>query len=98
MMKIWNYSPINGELIGEGLADESPLEPGIFLIPAHATTIQPPDPQEDKILVFKNNSWSHETRELSLVTPPLPKELTTEEKLAKAGISIDELKKLLGLN
>ena len=97
-MRIWNYIPINGELIGESLADESPLEPGVFLIPAHATTIQPPDSQEGKIIVFRNDSWSYETQDLSLVSPPLPKELTTEEKLAKSNVSVDELKKLLGLS
>ena len=32
------------------------------------------------------------------VEPPAPPELTPEEKLANAGLTVEELKKLLGLN
>jgi hypothetical protein len=121
-MEIWNYNSISGELTTKSLADESPLEPGVYHIPAHATTVSPPNPQEGKAIVFKNDSWIYEEDHrgerwwdtngnqiiidrigssviegLTSVEPPPPPELSTEEKLAKAGISIDELKKLLGL-
>ena len=39
-MKIYNYDE-NGFYVGESIADESPLEPGVFLIPAGSTTVEP---------------------------------------------------------
>lgn len=41
-MKIWHLNPTTNEYLEPGLADESPLEPGVYLIPAHATTVEPP--------------------------------------------------------
>lgn len=32
----------SGLYVGESVADESPLEPGVFLIPRHATEQEPP--------------------------------------------------------
>lgn len=41
-MKVYQFHPVSGDFLWEAEADESPLEPGIFLIPAHATTDAPP--------------------------------------------------------
>lgn len=104
-MKTYNYAPDTGIFHSEGLADESPLEPGVFLIPAHATTIKPPKAVLPKVAVFKDGKWSVET----LPPPPEPEpelapepeplvELTPAEKLAQSGLTVAELKELLGLD
>lgn len=42
-MDIYHYHPATGEYQGYGIADESPLEPGHYLVPANATLLVPPD-------------------------------------------------------
>jgi hypothetical protein len=102
-MNIYHYIADTGIFYSEGVADESPLEPGIFLIPAHATTVAPPDVTEPEIAVFRYGEWSVEL----LPPPPEPEpepeppvlvKLTPAEKLAASGLTVDELKELLGLD
>lgn len=60
-MLAYTYNPITGEFVGTSSVDESPLEPGVMLMPAYSTTIAPPecDP-ESQILYFdfNKNQWS----------------------------------------
>jgi hypothetical protein len=120
----------------------APLEPGKWLIPAHATDIEPPTCESNQIQVFNGKSWdiiedqrgiyySTKTREViendnPLETPenatkevppevpegyiltwndewvleelPPPPVLTAEEKLQQSGLTVEELKELLGLS
>lgn len=147
-MKIYHYHPEYKYFIGSSNADESPLEPGIFLIPAHATNIEPIECDEDEIQIFDETSWSiikdnrgvyYHTqtdeventfigekfvnndprmlpKNVTKTEPPLitTKEklvwdgswniedivnpaLTAQEKLSLAGLTVEELKSLLGL-
>lgn len=54
-------------------ADESPLEPGVFLLPAHSTSIEPPElAAPNNILVWSINelSWSVRCKEEEKQTDP----------------------------
>ena len=51
-MKIYNYHRDTGEFINESIANESPLEPGVYLIPANATQIKPPAVSANEAAVF----------------------------------------------
>ena len=59
-MNIYHYEPSTGIYLGQTVADESPLEPGVFLIPAFATEIEPPNTPEGFIAVFNGSVWSLE--------------------------------------
>ena len=56
-MNIFHYHPETGALLGEGTADPSPLEPGKWLIPAHATTATPPTAQDGEQALWINGAW-----------------------------------------
>lgn len=49
------------EYVGTDFADESPLEPGVWLIPAHATDIAPPEPSSGFVRVFTGSGWSYQS-------------------------------------
>lgn len=55
---IYTYHPQSGAFTGEHVADESPLEPGKFLLPAFSTTLQPPETSTREIAVFDEGQWS----------------------------------------
>ncbi len=59
-MKIYNYDSTTFEYNGTSIADESPLEPGVFLIPTNASEIQPPVSSENEAVIFdiNKNQWS----------------------------------------
>lgn len=140
-MKIYHYHPEYKYYFGSSDADESPLEPGVFLIPAYATDIEPSECNLDEVQVFDGNSWNNvkdysgiyyeipsgnQIENLNPAAPPdnatkekppevldgyylkwndkwelqkIPSssDLTPEEKLQKSGLTVEELKQLLGL-
>lgn len=54
-MQIHHYHPETGLYLGTETAFESPLEPGVFLIPAYATTEAPPEGAQD--VAFDGKAW-----------------------------------------
>lgn len=72
--KVYRYDE-ESYYIGEDIAFESPLEKGIFLIPASCTEIKPPDEKEGFKRKWNGISWDYE----EIPKPPTPPEPTLEE-------------------
>jgi len=90
-MKIYHYHPDSAAYLGDSTADESPLEPGVFLVPAHATVIPPPEVAEGKQAVFTGARWILQPIPQPEAAPPPP--ALTEAQLAT--VAIDKRDKLL---
>ena len=56
-MRIYNYDPITHEFLSEGAADESPLEPGVYLVPANATVTPVPTLKPGEVAIFDADNW-----------------------------------------
>ncbi|WP_143314802.1 hypothetical protein [Clostridium sp. HBUAS56017] len=56
-MEIYNYNS-EGYFVGASEAAESPLEEGVYLIPANATTIEPPVADKGFIQFFDGITWA----------------------------------------
>lgn len=70
-----NYS---GLFVGESLADESPLEPGVFPIPAGCVETAPPESwQEDQWPRWNGFKWE------LIQKPEVQQAVSPEEKLAE---------------
>lgn len=77
-MRIYNYHPQTGIYLGESIADTSPLEPGKYLIPAFATSIEPPVILDGEQAVFISGIW--ELQDIPKPPePPKTPELTLEQ-------------------
>lgn len=57
-MLVYNYHPQTGEYAGAETACESPLEPGVYLLPAHGTTDEPPAAGPGYVAVYRDGAWS----------------------------------------
>jgi len=61
---VYLFDEITGELLGDYLAQESPLEPGMYIAPELSTDIAPLPFKEGFAVCFKNGQWEYvqETR------------------------------------
>lgn len=64
----YNYDEESGIYIGSEEADESPLEPGIFLLPAFSTAVAPPVEQGGFVRTWNGTAWTH----VAIQTAPEP--------------------------
>lgn len=62
---VYSWHPETGLYVGRGWADPSPLEPKVWLIPAHATLVAPPDIPDTHVARWSNGQWT-----LELKPPP----------------------------
>lgn len=69
-MKVYNYDPATLEFTGVLEADESPAEPGVFLIPAYATTEAVPDSIEGQSRFFIGTKWEQRANVVPVEAPP----------------------------
>lgn len=67
MATLYHYHRETGELIGQSLADLDPMQPGRWLIPANATTLQPPAPGAGQFPAWNGADWV-----LRAVPQPVP--------------------------
>lgn len=87
-MDIWNYDPTTGELLSSGTADPSPLQPGVFLVPRHATTIAPMPAQPGLGRYWSGMAW--ELRAPAVDEPPVyPPPPTLAEVKVAAHATVD---------
>jgi len=80
MSKLISQLDAAGFFVGATEADTSPLEPGVFLIPAGAVDAPPPKVQEGKRARYENGAFVFE----DLPTPPPP--TVAQAKAAAWGV------------
>lgn len=68
----------DGEYTGETIAHESPLEPGVYLIPGRCVETAPPETEKGQVAVW-DGVWTL----VDAPTPPALKEPTAEELAAQ---------------
>ena len=57
MTKLVSQLDSNNRFVGQVTADESPLEPGVFLYPAGTIDVEPPNIPEGKVAIWKSEEW-----------------------------------------
>ena len=103
MKIIYHYNQY-GYYCGQDLADESPLEPGVFLIPAMATDKEPPITKENQLVRFVSGQWVIEdipeaepepepSNETQIISPPIDQDTADMwEALFALSAELDALK------
>lgn len=85
--KIVYQTGFDGVYVGQAVADESPLEPGVFLIPAGCVETPPPQIPAGMAARWVNGKWVLETIPVAPESPPEPKPAVvplTPEQVKKA--------------
>lgn len=86
MQTIYHYDH-SGIFTGASDADESPLEEGVWLVPANATTIEPPFLQAGQRARFSNAQWTIENIPAPIAEAPAVPTLDEVKALKVAEIN-----------
>ncbi len=54
--RVYNYDPM-GFYSGSAIADRSPLESDVYLIPPQATLVEPPPAEDGKLPRWNGSQW-----------------------------------------
>lgn len=79
-----------GAYIGTYDAQESPLEPGVFITPVFSTSSVPPEVLPNQVAVFNGNSWTVQQipEPEPEMEPPVPPISVTPWQIRKALLAI----------
>lgn len=75
MTKIVYQLDGNGYFAGEAVADESPLEPGVYLVPAGCVDAPPPKVADGMCARWTGEAWTEEPIQAAAVEAPSDEEL-----------------------
>lgn len=84
-MKTVSQLNAQGYFTGPVIADESPLEPGVYLIPGGAIDVTPPNVPQGKVALRQGSSWVFVTPQEPETPPPIdgvPQSVTRFQALA----------------
>lgn len=87
-MDVYSYNPDNGVFVGVEAADESPLEEGVYLIPANSTTVAPPEAPLGMQPVWNGNEWSLQQIPEPPPPPPKPEPLTPQQQINAQSLAL----------
>lgn len=59
-MKVYHYDPVTKYYVGQGVADKSPLEEDVWLVPANATMNAVPSLKPEQRAVWTGIDWKVE--------------------------------------
>lgn len=73
--KIVSAIDANGYYLGAVMADESPLEPGVYLIPSGSVDAPPPREADGTVARWVSGAWVAESTTVPEPVPPTPEEV-----------------------
>lgn len=79
---IYHFDPSTGAYLGNGIADENPLDHDEPLIPFGATRLEPPEEQAGFLRIFDGNAWGY-VAETGEQTEPTPEPVYTVEMVVQ---------------